>query len=180
MRDEEDSAAASAKRADDVEQPLRFLFGQRGGRLVHHEDARSRGIVLEEGGRDLDQHPVADRQSRDDCLRSEVLHSERRQRGACARVERSPVDQAKPARIDAAEKNVLGGAEAGDDIELLVDEPEAAPMGLLWAAERSLRAFDPNVAAVRRNRAGQDLDQRALARPVLSHQRERLSGEELE
>ena len=112
MRDKEDSAAALTKRADDLEQPLRFLSGQRGGRLVHHEDARPRGIVLEEGGGDLDQHPVADRQFRDDRLRGDVLDAERGQRRAGARIERPPVDKAEAARIDAAEKDVLGDAEA--------------------------------------------------------------------
>ena len=80
----------------------------------------------------------------------EVLDAERGQRGAGARVERSPVDEAEAARIDAAEKDVLGDAEARDDVQLLMDESEAAPMRLLRAAERSRRAVDPDLAAVRR------------------------------
>ena len=72
----------------------------------------------------------------------DVLDAERSQRRAGARIERPPVDKAEPARIDAAEKDVLGDAEAGDDVQLLMDESEAAPMGLLRAAERNLGAFD--------------------------------------
>jgi hypothetical protein len=169
-----------AQRVDDSEEPLRFLPGQRSRRLVHHEDARPRRVVLEERGGYLDQHSVADGQFRDDRLRCEVLDTQHSQRRAGARVERLPVDEAEAARIDAAEKNVLRDAEAGDDVQLLMDESEAALMGLLRTAERSRRAVDPDVAIIRRNRAGQDLDQRTLARSVLAHQSERLSGAQFE
>ena len=180
MRDKQDAASPRAKRADDPEQPLRFLRRKRGGRLVHDEDARPRGLVLEEGGGDPDQHPIADRQFRDDRLRVDMLDAQRGKRRMSARVERPPIDKPEAARIDAAEKDVLGHAEAWDDVQFLMDEPEAAPMRLLRAAERSFRAFDPDLAAVRGDRAGEDLDQRALAGAVLAHKGERLSGRELE
>ena len=110
----------------------------------------------------------------------DVLDAERGKRRARARVERPPIDEAEAARIGAAEKDVLGHAEARDDVQFLMDEAQAAPMRLVRAAERSRRAVDPDLAAVGRDRAGEDLDQRALAGAVLAHQRERLAGAEFE
>ena len=48
--------------------------------------------------------------------------AERGERRAGAGVQRPPVDEAEAVGIAAAEQDVFGDAEAGDDIELLMDE----------------------------------------------------------
>ena len=67
----------------------------------------------------------------------------------------------------------------GHDVQFLMDEAQAAPVRLVRAAQRRQGAVEPDFAFVGRDRAGEDLDQRALAGAVLAHQRERLAGSKL-
>ena len=74
------------------------------------------------------------------------------------------------------EPQVVADVEIRDDRGLLVDghEPVAARVGR--RVRHALAAPDDDPAAVRRDRAGQDLDERALAGAVGAHQRVDLAG----
>ncbi len=85
---------------------------------------------------------------------------------------RAVVEPAEPApRLFAAEKDVGGDGELGDEVQLLVDDPDAGVLGVARARELDRAAVEEDLAVVVGDRAGQDLHQRALARPVLAAER---------
>ena len=68
MGDVDDGEAARLQVGDDAEQALDFALGQRGGRLVHHDDPR----ISREGAGDLHHLLLADREVADRHHRVEV------------------------------------------------------------------------------------------------------------
>ncbi len=95
-------------------------------------------------------------------------------------VYRVPVDQ--PPRLGGvvAEHDVLGHAQAIDDAELLVDDPDPVPHGVSRASEFGDFAVDPDRPLVVGMGAGQDLHQRALARAVHADKSLNLAGSKIE
>ena len=61
-------------------------------------------------------------------LGRDMVDAEGRERRARAAVESAPVDQTEALRIVAAEKHVLGDAEARNDIKFLMDETQTKSM----------------------------------------------------
>ena len=182
VRDIDDPAAAAAQRVDEAKQALGFPPAQCRGRFVEHEDPRrmARVLVLQEGGGDLDQHTVADRKPPDADGGSDMIDAERRERSARLSVEGAPVNQAEAAWVRSTEKDVLGNAHSRHRVELLVDEAEPAPLRFVGSADRHDGAVEADFAVVRCHCAGEDLDERALAGAVLSHERVRLARPQLE
>ena len=86
-----------------------------------------------------------------------------------------PVDRSGPARF-AAEHDVLGDAEVGQQVDLLVHRADARGLRLARRREVHELAVEPNLAGIQSKRAGQRLDQRRLAGAVLSHERVDLAG----
>ena len=74
------------------------------------------------------------------------------------------------ARLLAAEEDVVGDGQAGDEVELLVDRRDAEAHGGLRVAERHRLAAPGDRALVRLVRPGEDLDQGRLAGAVLAEQ----------
>ena len=176
VADEQDRDAAVAQPADDAEQPLDLVGGQRRGRLVEDQDAR----LDRERLRDLDELLVGHRQAAD---RGAGRRTGRRAPGTAP----SPGGATRPSR----------GGRTGPD--------GAWPMNTFSATDRSgKRRGSWWTTAMPRARAcagpemtvstpssrivplsgwwmpGQDLDEGALAGPVLADQRVDLAGEQLE
>ena len=80
----------------------------------------------------------------------------------------------------AAEKDVVGRRQFGNEIEFLMDDRDARPLGVLNAGELRRRAVEPNDAVVLDVHAGEDLHQGRLAGAVLADQRVHLAGPEIE
>ena len=70
-----------------------------------------------------------------------------------------------------ADENVLGDIEIGKQQRLLIDRGDAKPLRLGGAADRDRSAGQKHLAAIRLMHAGDDLDQRRFAGPVLAKQR---------
>ena len=80
----------------------------------------------------------------------------------------------------AAEVDVLGDGELGDQVELLVDDGDAVALGVARAVQHERLAVEDSSPRVVRVRAAEDLHQRALARPVLADDGVDLSGGDVE
>ena len=178
VRHVQDARAAAADLAHDLEQPLDLGVRQDRGRLVEDEDAAA-GPALEGGGdgddRALDRRGVLQRPVHVD------VHAEppdERPRGPLLL---GPVDRPEPrARVPAAQGQVVDGAELGDEPEVLVDEAQPV-VAVADARQLERLAVEPRERArVGRVVAGEGLDERRLATPVLAHERVDLAGRDLE
>ena len=152
---------AGLEAADHVEQDLDFAFIERGRRFVHDDDARI-GRDRPRDGHHLLQGDVerAERPSHVD------MHAKPVQHGRGVAVHPLPIEQTPAPRLTTHE-DVLGRAPIGNEVDLLVDRADPGELGLLGVVEvdRSPLQHDrPSVAPVG---AVEDLDQRALAGPVL-------------
>ena len=120
VADEQDRDAAVAQPADDAEQPLDLVGGQRRGRLVEDQDARLDRQRL----RDLDELLVGHRQAAD--RRADVeLDVELLEQRLRLPARRAPVEQAEPAGRRVADEDVLGDRQVGEEPRLLVDDRDA-------------------------------------------------------
>jgi hypothetical protein len=79
----------------------------------------------------------------------------------------------------AAQEQVAGGVDVVGEREVLVDGLDPGALGLARAAERDGLAVHLDRPAVGRVHAGEDLDERRLARAVVSEQSHDLAGVEL-
>jgi hypothetical protein len=152
--DEQDGAPAAPLPAHDLQNSLRQVRRQRCGHLVEHQDIR----LDREAPREIDdsqpgkRHPpgqVREVQLREAQLRQPV--AERLHRG-CGQPE------------------VRSDVEVRDEGRLLVDRYEAAAAGLPWRMHGALTSSDGDHAGVGPYRAREDLYERALARPVRTHE----------
>src|SRR5205085_1924824 len=71
----------------------------------------------------------------------------------------------------AAEEDVLGGIQVGDQVELLVDDRDAEVHRLLRRIDVSFTAAQQNLAGILGLRARKDLHQRGLAGAVFADER---------
>ncbi len=150
---------------------------QHGGRLVEDEDAAAAVPVLQRRG-DRDDGPLHGRRLRerpvDVQVDVEALEDPMGQLLLLA-----PADAAAGAAGEAAaQREVVHGVELEDEAEVLVDEVQArrdlVAQGERLAAELGRRA------GVGRVVAGQRLDERGLARAVLTDERVDLAGADVE
>ena len=176
MADVDDPDAAAFELADDVEQARDVALGQRGGRLVHDQDAR----VVRQRAQDLDPLAVADGERADDLVGGEVVDLERGEQRLGLRPHGAPVDPAAAGARRMAEEDVLGDGEFGKEQQLLIDGRDPGALGFLGRGEARRAPVDQDLAGVRLIDAGDDLDQRRLARAVLAEQRVNLAGADVE
>ena len=94
MADVDDPDAAAFELADDVEQARDVALGQRGGRLVHDQDAR----VVRQRAQNLDPLAVADGERADDLVGGEIVDLERGEQRLGLRAHGAPVDPAAARR----------------------------------------------------------------------------------
>ena len=164
MTDEDRRDAVALQAPDHGEQALDLAVVERRGGLVHdHElgleaDRASDGDHLLGGdGIGVERTPNVD---------LEIEPSEQR---AGFGLHATAVEQAQAAE-PAAEPDVLGDRAKADEVDLLVDGGD--PLGLGVAGRRGLEGptVERHLAPVAAVKAGQDLDERRLAGPVLPHQ----------
>src|SRR5204862_8011694 len=80
----------------------------------------------------------------------------------------------------ASEEDVAVDLESGDEVELLRDDANAGPLGVLGRAEGELLAVEEEPAKCGRVAPRQDLHGRALSRPVLADDAQDLAGVDLD
>ena len=181
VRHIEDGAPGFPDFPQDSKQALAFLAGQRGGRLVHHIDARLGPGGFQKGGGDADQHPIADAEACHLAARIDVVDAEAGERGSRSRRQALPVDQAaRSLRVCAAEKDVFGDRQRRHDVQFLMDEAQAVGEGGARAVDDDAPSVDGDLRPVRAGDARQDVDQRRLARAVLADKSMDFAGRKLE
>ena len=160
---------------DDVEQVADLRFAERRRRLVEDQQA---GVERQRLG-DLDELLLADAQRLDLSFGGDRQH-ETVEECSGELVHRRRVEQ--PGRVVqlAAEIDVLGDGQLGDQVELLVDDGDPVALGVARAVQHQRLAVHRQLARVVRVRAAEDLHQRALARPVLADDGVDLPGGDVE
>jgi hypothetical protein len=171
VRDEDHGGAGIADVANQPEQLVNLVRGERRRGLVEHHDAAT---LLPAGDGAHDRHGGPLRWGRLG-ERSPRVHVEGEAREELCRDLRlaPPVDAPEAVALEADdETDVVDRPELGNDAELLVDEPQALALGLFGMAELQHLVVDPGLRArVGRVHAGQRLDQGRLAAPVVPQQR---------
>ncbi len=178
VRDEQDRQTRLAQAAQHREQALDFAVVQAGRRLVEDQHL---GIDAQRAG---DGHQLlhGHRQRADRALRIDVEIQAGEQGARLAHHARA-VDglQSAPAAARvAARVDVLRHREVGAEVDFLVDGADAQLLRCQRAGRRDGRPVQRERSRVRCDDAGEDLDQRGLARAVLPHQRVHLSGAKLQ
>ena len=165
VRDVDHAGAVVAQTRDRGEELRRLPIGEGRGRLVHDQHAR----VGTEGLGDLDHLLLGHAQRVDTAFGVDRGPYPRQQiRGTPGAT--GPIDPPPRAPTFEGERDVLGHGQIGEERGLLVDGRDAER-----ARERGRHLGHPPAVHVQRARvgddgAGHDLDERALAGPVLSHQ----------
>ena len=175
VRDEQDRDAALLELADDAEELGHLVEVEARGRLVEHEHLARRP-----------RSPARSRRAA--APRASACRGSMRGRCRCPRSASTsrasaahppPVDHAEPARL-ATERDVLGHRDVRQQVDLLVDRADARALRIVRRREAHRLAVEPQLALVERERAGDRLDERRLARAVLAHERVHLAGEHAE
>ena len=170
MRDEHDADAALAQAADHAEEVFDVVGGQRGGGLVEHEDLGGAALVVDGAGDGDDR--CGRRPQRSRAVRTASTSSPRSAMAIPRRPSalRPPADPPEAVgAVAAPEHDVLDHVERRHQPEVLVDEaqPEPWPAPGDTESQRLARARRCR-AGIGRVVAGEDLDQRRLAGPVLA------------
>ena len=164
MGDEENRDALPLQTIEDLEEALHLLPGNGRRRLVHDEHA---GIDGQRLG-NLDRLSFGDAQHLD-----RKTHVERQiQDGeelARSRLHGRPVDPSGPQWLP-SDEHVLRDRQIGEEDRVLVNDRDAAPLRIERAVDGGLGTVDEDPAFVRGKHAGQNLDERALARSVLARE----------
>ena len=144
--------------------------GEPAGRLVHEDHPR----VERERLHDLDLLLLDRRQAADRRVEVEI-DAVAFEEGESLPALAGAVDEAEAARRLPAEKDVVEHRHRRREIGVLVDAGDSAPDHFLGIAERRRFARDFDSAARRRDGAGENLDERRLARAVGADQPARLA-----
>ncbi len=175
MRHEQTRRAAVAVRSQSIEEAVRLVARQCGGRLVEDEDA---GFLVESPGDD--DELLAGEVERPDAGLGADVHAELVEHGPRRATHRQVVDEA-PARRFVIEEQRLGDGEVRHDIDLLgyQHDPPALRIGHIGGAIR--RSVDCQFAVVvLPEQSCQHADDRRLACPVLAEQGDDLTPLEVE
>ena len=174
VRDEDDRRPARRQRAQHLEQVLRLLRGEHGGRLVEHQHLGA----AEQRAEDLHALLGADAEVLDLGLRAD------REPVLLAQLPRPAhrllVVEQRTARGLGPQHQVLGHGHDRDEHEVLVDHADAQPDRLPRGVDRDRLAVEQDLALVRVVEPVEDVHQRRLAGPVLPEQRMDLAALELE
>ncbi len=152
-------APRAAKIAHHLEHPLGKVRRQRRGDLVQHQNV----WVRRQRSREIDQPQQREidlaRHGRErNALDAEIAHRGLHLLGR-----------------DAREAHVLRDREIGNDRGILIDRDDAGSARFRGRSKGHGLAREGHLARIRREHAGDDLDQRALARAVRAHERMRFA-----
>ena len=170
VRDVDDGVALRLEAADQFEQAPHVVAAEAARRLVEDQHAAADG----ERARDLDELLRRRRERADQRVWSDIVAPQFLECGSRGRSDAVALHDAEARGFD-AEHDVLHHAQVRRQRQLLVDHRHAGAARLDRLARRVRRAFEPHLARIRPNRAGQDGHQRALARAVLADQRAHLA-----
>jgi hypothetical protein len=169
--DVDDRHAAAREIADHLEQPPHLGVGQRGRRLVHHEDP---DVAAERLGH-LDELLLGDAAVPHLAARAQPQAQAGQQLGRTG--VRGGAVAGAPGRAGLpAEDDVVRDGQLRHEVQLLVDHGDAVPRGVLRGVDRHLLTGHLDDALVVAVHAGEDVHQRGLARAVLTEQRGHLPG----
>jgi hypothetical protein len=174
VRDEEDRHALLLERADDAEELGDLVGVEARGGLVEDEHLR----LHVDRASDRDELLHGERVVSEEGARIDVEVEAREELGGAA-PHRAPVDRTEAAGL-AAEHDVLGDREVGEEVDLLVHGRDARRLRLGGAAEGDLLAGERDGAGVDEVDARERLDERGLAGAVLAHERVHLAREHAE
>jgi hypothetical protein len=170
VADEQHTAPVGDKAADHLEELVGLAAGDGGGRLVQQQHL---GIEVERLG-DLDELDLR-RGERGDRPVGVEVEVEQVEAAPGLGAEAAPVDDPS-ARRHRLQHDVLPDGERGDDVALLVDDADADLAGRVRRGDGDLVPVEQEASAVGLLDAGEDLDERALARAVLAQQRVHRAG----
>ncbi len=165
VRDVDDGQAAALQRADDPEQPLHLLAGQRRGRLVHHDDP---GVAAQRLG-DLDELHLVLGELPDLHEGIQVLQTHPLQQ-LPGLPDALPAVQQQALGRQPAGQHVLGHAQRVGQAQLLVDHGDPVLPGHRGGGQAHLPAVQQDGAGVVVEGPREHLHQGGLARPVLPDQ----------
>ena len=168
--DEQERHPLVAQPADEIEENMDFVRRQRRGRLVEYEDSR----LAEERLGNLDHLLAAERQLLDRHV-GRLGEADEVADLAHLAQQRIVVDQSHAPRIG-AEPDILGDRQARRQAQLLLDHRDAASARVGGRKVMDGLAVDDDFAAVRREHAGQQIDEGRLAGAVLTEQRVDATG----
>lgn len=135
---------------------LDLLVGERGGRLVHHDQVGVGG----QGAGNRDQGLLPWRQATHRNVERDG-GAETVEHGLRLGAQRPPAYAAPPRpRIGVSQKDILGGVEVGNEVQFLMDEGQSQPCRIAHVVQSGRLAAHQNLATVARSGAGQQLDQR--------------------
>src|SRR5688572_2251034 len=172
MADEEDADALVLQLLDQVAHLGRLGRAERGGRLVHDQDA---GVEVD-GPPDRHGLALATRERHHGRLEVpeawiQALHDVARRR-----LHRGVVQRTDHVDELTAQEHVRGGIEVVGQRQGLVDALDSEGLRFGGIADGGGLAFDTDLAAVGRLRAGEHLHERGLPRSVAAHQSDHLTG----
>ena len=176
MRDIEHRDPLLAEALDQLQQPVRFRFGQRGGRLVEDDDLdRIRGQHLG----DLDELLGRRRKMFDDHARPDVVQAELVQHRTTPAVQVAGTQHPRTGRKPAHE-HVLADRQVRQQAQLLVDRLHTGGAQGGWRDGADRLTLDFEAATVAVQCAGEHPDQGGLPGAVLACQAMHLTGYQLE
>jgi hypothetical protein len=176
MRDVQHAHAVAFQVADHGEEPIGVALRQAGRRFVHDEDARFQG----QGPGDLDELLLPDRQAGNGSARRAIQAEAAGDDlgvGIDARIDQSK--RTAPARF-AAQEDVPGHVEVLGEVQFLVNENDAAALGVIDAVEMHRLAVQQDRAGIRSFNPGEDLHQGGFAGAVLADDREHLAAPQVD
>ena len=177
VRDQDDGEPLLGQPLDELEHLLRLRDAERGGRLVEDHEPR----VPHHRAGDGDGLSLAARKGRDRLPdRADRRHGEALHRLRGLGLHHRLLEPVQPVAGLAAEVHVLDDVEVVAEREVLVDDLDPELGGVLRAVDVHRLAVDDDLAAVRRVRAGDALDQGRLAGAVVADERHHLTGTDLE
>ena len=170
MADEDEAHAGRQQAADDREEIFHFAMSQRGRRFVHDQQPR----LVGERSCDCDELLLRNRQVTD---RTPQVDSYADFLDDAPRFGHAPGAMGQPlaAMKLVRQPNVLCCREIGEQRKVLVDDLHSGFDPLDRRAVCPVGSIDKDAAGVRAFDAGDDLDQRRLAGPVLADESERLA-----
>ena len=171
MRDVDDRDTPRGELRDQGFEPRDLRQAQRGRRLVHDHEAR----VLRQGAGDGDELTLPRVEAADDATAERALAERGEHRGA-AFVDGAAIEQPDDRPGLAPEAHVLARGQGTDEQQFLGDDGDAVGDRLAGRGEANGPAVELELAREALDLAGQDADQRGLARAVLPDQRVHLAG----
>ena len=171
VADEEHRHPVRLEPPDDLQQPAHLALRQRGGGLVHDDEAR----VGRQRSADRHELLVRDRQRLDPSAERQ-LDADALQHLGRAGAHAAPAVEARALRPLGLERDVLGHGEVREEAEVLEDDLDARRARHARRDPALGAAVEEHLPLIVALHAHEHLDEGGLARPVLAREAHRLAG----